>query len=253
MEPINTEKFGQFTAELRREKGMTQKELGERLFVSDKTVSKWERGLSMPGVGLLLPLAEALGVTVTELLKGERMQDGLMPVAEVERLVTQSLELSADEREWRRSERKRWVKRYAAYTMLAVAELFGLAALGCDFEQMSSSVFIVTLLMLIFGGWFCIGAPDTLPTYYDKYPVNYVTDGIFRLHVPGMRFNNSNWPHIVRACRQYSLGVAVAYPLLYGLLEMVGFNRTFVPSLLLTLTASLGMFVPIVAVGKKYE
>ncbi len=81
MEPINVEKFGQFIAALRREKGLTQKGLGERLFVSDKTVSKWERGLSMPSVELLLPLAETLGVTVTELLKGERMQAEMLPVA----------------------------------------------------------------------------------------------------------------------------------------------------------------------------
>ena len=44
---IDNQKFGAFVAELRREKGMTQKELAERLFVSDKAVSKWERGLSL--------------------------------------------------------------------------------------------------------------------------------------------------------------------------------------------------------------
>jgi len=43
---IDNQKFGAFVAELRREKGMTQKELAERLFVSDKAVSKWERGVS---------------------------------------------------------------------------------------------------------------------------------------------------------------------------------------------------------------
>ena len=47
---IDNQKFGAFVAELRREKGMTQKELAERLFVSDKAVSKWERGLSLPDI-----------------------------------------------------------------------------------------------------------------------------------------------------------------------------------------------------------
>lgn len=47
MEPINNEKFGRFVAEQRKRLGLTQKELGERLFVSDKTVSKWERGVSL--------------------------------------------------------------------------------------------------------------------------------------------------------------------------------------------------------------
>ncbi len=60
--------FGQFLAALRKEQGLTQKQLAAKLFVSDKAVSKWERGLSIPDTALLIPLAEALGVTVTELL-----------------------------------------------------------------------------------------------------------------------------------------------------------------------------------------
>ena len=46
MNDIDKERFGGFLAQLRREKNLTQKELAERLFVSDKAVSKWERGVS---------------------------------------------------------------------------------------------------------------------------------------------------------------------------------------------------------------
>ena len=60
--------FGHFLAQLRREKGMTQKELAATLYVSDKAVSKWERGLSVPDISLLVPLAEQLNVTVAETL-----------------------------------------------------------------------------------------------------------------------------------------------------------------------------------------
>ena len=48
MYQISNEKFGLFVTELRKEKNLTQKDLAEKLYVSDKTVSKWERGLSMP-------------------------------------------------------------------------------------------------------------------------------------------------------------------------------------------------------------
>ena len=48
MYQISNEKFGLFITELRKEKNLTQKDLAEKLYVSDKTVSKWERGLSMP-------------------------------------------------------------------------------------------------------------------------------------------------------------------------------------------------------------
>ena len=67
MYQIDNEKFGQFLSDLRKEKSMTQKELADRLFVSDKTVSKWERGNSMPNVTLLIPIADVLGITVTTL------------------------------------------------------------------------------------------------------------------------------------------------------------------------------------------
>ncbi len=60
--------FGAFVAANRKTLGMTQKELAERLHVTDKAVSKWERGLSYPDVTLLEPLAAAFGLGVTELL-----------------------------------------------------------------------------------------------------------------------------------------------------------------------------------------
>lgn len=58
MYQISNEKFGLFVTELRKEKNLTQKDLAEKLYVSDKTVSKWERGLSMPNVVLLIPIAD---------------------------------------------------------------------------------------------------------------------------------------------------------------------------------------------------
>lgn len=253
MEPISTEKFGAFVLQLRKGLGLTQKELGERLFISDKTVSKWERGLSLPSVELLLPLAETLGVTVTELLKGERVQTETLPIQEVEQLVGRTLELSSGERERRRQDRRRWARIYVLCAATAVCELIALVALGCSLEQMSSSAILIVGLLLFFGGWFCLGAPETLPTYYDEHSINYVTDGVFRIHVSGMRFNNSNWPHIVHNCRVYSMTVAVAYPVLYLLLEFTGFNQSFLPSLFLTLAVSLGIIVPIYVTGKKYE
>lgn len=56
---------------LREEKKMTQEELASRLFISGKTVSKWETGRGLPDIALLTPLAEALGVSVTELCAAE--------------------------------------------------------------------------------------------------------------------------------------------------------------------------------------
>lgn len=65
-------KTGNLIAERRKEKNMTQRDLAGTLHISDRTVSKWERGAGFPDVSLLEPLADALGLTVTELLHGER-------------------------------------------------------------------------------------------------------------------------------------------------------------------------------------
>lgn len=66
------EQMGRFIQSLRRERGMTQKLLAEQLQITDKAVSKWERGLSCPDITLLPALSAALGVTVGELLNGAR-------------------------------------------------------------------------------------------------------------------------------------------------------------------------------------
>ena len=105
---IDKEKFGAFLARLRKEKGLTQKELAERLFVSDKAVSKWERSLSLPDVALLLPLADCLGVSVTELLRGARTTQPQLPVEGVAALVGSALRMGGKELAERRTDRRRW-------------------------------------------------------------------------------------------------------------------------------------------------
>ncbi|MBQ8814139.1 MAG: helix-turn-helix transcriptional regulator [Lachnospiraceae bacterium] len=64
--------IGKFIAILRRANGMTQKELGEKLYVSDKTVSRWERDECTPELSLIPAIAEIFGITTDELLRGER-------------------------------------------------------------------------------------------------------------------------------------------------------------------------------------
>lgn len=71
MDQIQT---GKFIGDCRKEKGLTQVQLAEKLGVTDRAVSKWECGKSMPDASLMLPLCGILGITVNELLSGERIQ-----------------------------------------------------------------------------------------------------------------------------------------------------------------------------------
>lgn len=74
---MNQQKLGNFISKLRKEKGLTQQELAAKLNLTDKAISKWERGLSCPDISLLVPLSELLGVSVNELLLGEKIKDNL--------------------------------------------------------------------------------------------------------------------------------------------------------------------------------
>lgn len=68
-------RIGRFIRELRMEKCMKQRDVAEQLGVTDKTVSKWECGNGLPEVALMLPLCTILGISVNELLAGERLED----------------------------------------------------------------------------------------------------------------------------------------------------------------------------------
>lgn len=73
MEPT---RISRFIAERRKALGLTQRQLAEQLSVSDKAVSKWETGRGLPDVLLMPPLCAALGITVNDLLSGERVEEG---------------------------------------------------------------------------------------------------------------------------------------------------------------------------------
>ena len=70
---FDQEKIGAFLAQARKEKGWTQAELADRLGVSNRSVSRWETGKTMPDYSLLSPLCEALGISINELFAAERM------------------------------------------------------------------------------------------------------------------------------------------------------------------------------------
>ena len=69
---MDAKKFGDFIAQARRERKLTQAQLAHRLHVTDKAVSRWERDESLPDLMLLPVIADLFHITVDELLRGER-------------------------------------------------------------------------------------------------------------------------------------------------------------------------------------
>ena len=91
MDPI---KFGDFVAQLRREKGLTQRELAELLHVTDKAVSKWETGKGFPDLKLLPELARELDISLVELLQGERSPSPTLTKEEAGQAAVRAMEQS---------------------------------------------------------------------------------------------------------------------------------------------------------------
>lgn len=91
---MNYETIGKFISKKRKEKGFTQKELAEKIGVTDKAVSKWERGLGCPDVSILELLANQLDVSILEILKGRMVENEVIKLTEANDYVKESLNYS---------------------------------------------------------------------------------------------------------------------------------------------------------------
>lgn len=192
--------FGRFLAQLRREKGMTQKELAATLYVSDKAVSKWERGLSVPDISLLVPLAEQLNVTVAELLQGRRVEEEQrFTREETEDLIRKALTFSAEPPERRQARTKKYLPVYVICCVLGVAEALALLIIGVVFG-------------VVYGAYAMFWMAETLPRYYDENRICNFAQGAFHIHIPGIYYNNRNWKHVLRAFRVWSMVSLVLVP-----------------------------------------
>ena len=118
-------KVGKFIAALRREQGLTQEALGQKVGVTNKTVSRWETGAYMPDIELLVPLGEILGISVNELLAGERLSDEQFRRQADENLVAAVRESSFSVMERTAFFKKKWLRDNA--WLIVVSVLVGVA------------------------------------------------------------------------------------------------------------------------------
>lgn len=241
---IDKVKFGAFVAALRKERGLTQKEMADRLCISDKAVSKWETGNSIPDVTMLIPLAELLGVTVTELLECKRM-DVEPPV---EAVVKKAVSYSGED-EPPVSKKKRGLI-LGGGILLAIAELLFILRLEGGYGPHLNYLLVMLILGVVFGGYFWLFGRERLPVYYDENPIGAYADGFFRMNMPGVSFNNSNWPYIMKVGRLWTLALLDVYmPVYYMGMRAFGdaADGILVVAILLTLV------LPLYYVARKYE
>ena len=258
---INKKEFGAFVSQQRRQKGLTQKQLAEKLYVSDKAVSKWETGASIPDTTLLIPLAKELGVTVTELLMCRRMeQNDRMDAGQVETVVKTAIHYTEEKpvRGYADRSSLKWIYIYLA-CLLACGAGVCLNALWGHLGIFFSGIwFTYNILGVVFGMYFVFFVRIKLPKFYDENRIHGVFDGIVRMHIPGVVFNNCNWPYIVRFGRIWACAATALPPFLNIMLCQIAANsltlqqqKTLALSINWIFLAS--MFVPLYIIARKYE
>ncbi len=244
MYELNKERFGAFVAQLRKEQGLTQQALAEKLYTTNKAVSKWERGVTVPDVSMLIPLAEALDVSVTDLLQGSRLSEA--PDVDPEDLVKAVIGMS----ERPKMDRKKRGLQLLFCAVTGCVELWILTRLGVSAAELSMSLATLMILMAVFGSYFCVFALEKLPDYYDSHRISHFADGMLRINMPGVYINNRNWPYIVRAVQLWAMLGLILSPALYLLLRTLLKDAAVYVLLALVLA---GLIVPMVWVAKKYE
>ncbi len=250
---VSNEKFAKFILELRKEKGFTQKQLAEQIGISDKAVSKWERGLSLPDIALLIPLAEVLNVSTTELLSGERLKEKAISVVEVENLMVETIKLSKNELELDSTHKNNRKNIFIFSVIVFALELVIFFILGYKFSEVLAELGIVIPMILIASGYFTYFVKDTLPVYYDENKVRVYHEGMVRMSIGNLKFNNSNWKYVIKTMQISLCSILILYPLFYLTIDWVYPEYWDVAKLVGMLIYMLGLFLPSYIVGKKYE
>lgn len=144
-------RIGRFLKELRKEKGLTQEQTAERLNVSGRTISRWETGKNMPDISLLTEIAELYGVSIPEIISGERKSENMNEEVKETAEVMASY-ANAEKETMIRSIRNESIIGTVAIVILAVLELAGLKSLepaGYIALYCETLVYVTVLMILL--------------------------------------------------------------------------------------------------------
>ena len=145
---MDNQKFGEFILSLRKEKSWTQLELAEKLNVTDKAVSKWERGVGFPDIKMIEPLAEVFDVSILEIMRSEKMSEQPIPVENATEAITNVMDVVNFQRKIER--------RNILITITAFATIVMLLFL-IDTMQWEGLVMICFPIIMLGTGVFLIG------------------------------------------------------------------------------------------------
>lgn len=157
-------KIGMFIADLRKERGMTQKQLAENVGVSDKTISKWECGNGLPEMSSIPVLCEALGINMNELLSGERLAEEAYSRKAEENMMTLMQETEKHKKNSKRS----------GITLIVcllgvVATLIFAMSFGIGYSTLMNFFDFTSLIMLLLPTFFVLAAAGLLKSFFAAF------------------------------------------------------------------------------------
>lgn len=155
--------IGKFIAELRKEQKLTQEQLGEKIGVTNKTVSRWENGNYLPPADVLLVMSQLFDVSLNEILSGKRLlAEEYKEAAETN--LTQTLKASSFSLKERIEFYKtKWLKEHISIIIFIGICIIGVALVGVVYKQ-GWIISIAILLMLVAHGW----RNNTMMAYVEK-------------------------------------------------------------------------------------
>lgn len=139
---MNQSKTGKFIAALRKEKGMTQEQLGERLCVTNKTISRWENGNYMPNIEMLSLLSKEFNVSINEIIAGERLEAEEFKNAADDNLVTALADSTFTLKEKITFFKKKWLREHIAMIVLCIVAWIGITVL-LKLKTRGNNVFLI--------------------------------------------------------------------------------------------------------------
>lgn len=204
MKQIDKKLFGSFIAQKRKEKNMTQQDLADKVYVSAQAVSKWERGKSLPDITLLMPLANILDVSLVSLLEGKEEVD---PKAEglLEKMVGINEDIKVNKGKINK-------KRLGILLLILALVSVEYLILYKKFNLEIANFLTPGILGVIFSTYLWLVVDERLPSYYDENKISFVAQGIFRMNMVGVYFNNKNWKKILTYLRIWIILLMVIYP-----------------------------------------
>ena len=149
MDLINT---GKFIADLRKEKGLTQAQLGERIGVTNKTISRWETGVYLPPADALLALGELFNVSVNEILSGKRLTETDYKEAAEENLTQIIIASSFSLKDRVEFFKKKWLKEHIAIMVFIGICIIAVLIAGIVVKNIIL-VSITPMLILVAHAW----------------------------------------------------------------------------------------------------